>query len=249
MAKGLEAGYSEREVMMGVIKAMKPGTLRNYCETAGPDLDAEEFRELLHTSSEVENSMTLLSRLNNSRQVDDFLDEKEKEKDYVLRMSCLRKAVMKVAEEEGIQLSGEMVSSCFQGALSVGFLRDVIRLQVQNILTSFPNISDNENKDKVNAIMPMDQENREKSGKSAAVKSLNAWHGEIPHFQRKVLSRCKESAATRLSMPFISMTRLISPGLKSFPFFYSKLYLVLLIVKRKRSCSSKISPSTRQYSC
>ena len=213
MAKGLEAGYSEREVMMGVIKAMKPGTLRNYCETAGPDLDADEFRELLHTYSEVENSMTLLSRLNNSRQGDDFADEKEKEKekDYVLRMSCLRKAVMKVAEEEGMQLSGEMVSSCFQRALSVGFQRDVIRLQVQNILTSFPNISDNDLLKKVNAIMAMDKENREKTGKSAAVKSLNAWQGEIPHFptRRTETNNQLDELSLQMQSMNVNMTELV----------------------------------------
>ena len=91
---------------------------------------------------------------------------------------------MMVAEEEVMQI----VSSCFQRALSVGFQRDVIRLQ--SILTSFPNITDNGLLKKVNAIMAMDKENGEKTGKSVAVNLLNVWHGEIPHFpQRNVLRR------------------------------------------------------------
>ena len=88
---------------------------------------------------------------------------------------------MLVAEDEVLQI----VSSCFQRALLVGFQRDVIRLQVQSILTSFPNITDNGLLKKVNAIMAMDKENREKTGKSAAVNLLNVWHGEIPHFPTK----------------------------------------------------------------
>ena len=64
MDKGLELGYSKTEVMNGTIKAMKPGTLRTYCEQSGSELDYDEFVELLHNYTGVENATLMLTRLN-----------------------------------------------------------------------------------------------------------------------------------------------------------------------------------------
>ena len=128
MDKGLELGYSKTEVMNGTIKAMKPGTLRTYCETSGSELDYDEFVELLHTYTGVENATLMLTRLNNSFQGDEFADDKEKEKeaDFVLRVGGLRKMVIKIAKEEGTPLSEEIVSEAFRHALSVGIRCDCL---------------------------------------------------------------------------------------------------------------------------
>ena len=135
MDKGLELGYSEAEVMSAVIKAMKPGTLRNYCETAGTDLEYEEFVDLLHNYSGVQNATMLLSRLHNASQGDEFAENKEKETeaDFVLRVGELRRTVIKVAAEEGASLGEDLISKAFRHALMVGITRDVIRLQVKGI--------------------------------------------------------------------------------------------------------------------
>ena len=53
---------------------------------------------------------------------------------------------------------------------------------------------------KVNTIMAMDKENREKTSKSVAVKSLNAWHGEIPNFPTK-----RTEANNQLNELFLEM--------------------------------------------
>ena len=77
--EGKQLGYSEREVMNGVIKAMKPGSsLRNYCETEGADLTEDEFRELFLSYCEVKDSSTLLTQMTNSYQGDSKGGEKEK---------------------------------------------------------------------------------------------------------------------------------------------------------------------------
>ena len=170
MDKGLELGYSKTEVMNGTIKAMKPGTLRTYCETSGSELEYDEFVELLHTYTGVENATLMLTRLNNSFQGDEFADEKEKEKeaDFVLRVGGLRKVVIKIAKEEGTPLSEEIVSEAFRHALSVGIRRDVIRLQVQGIIQNNPRVGDPELLRKIQLIMANDRENQKTKGLGSA---------------------------------------------------------------------------------
>ena len=174
MDKGRELGYPDKEVMSAVIKAMKPGVLRTYCESYGTELKYNEFCDLLHSYSEVENATLMLTRLNNSYQGDEFAVEKgqENELDFVLRMGALRKTVLKMAEEEGTKLDEEMVSKSFRHALAVGIRRDVIRLQVQNIMTANENISDCELLRKVNMIMAMDKENQKTKSQNADVNAL-----------------------------------------------------------------------------
>jgi hypothetical protein len=65
-------------------------------------------------------------------------------------------------------LSEEIVSKAFRHALSVGIRRDVIRLQVQNILQSHASISDQELLRKIQLIMSMDKENQKTKGHSSA---------------------------------------------------------------------------------
>ena len=175
MEKGLELGHSKKEVMNGVIKAMKPGVLRTYCESSGTELEYDELCELLQSYSGVENATLLLTRLHHSFQGDEFAEDKgeEMEVDFVLRMGALRKTVLKLAKEEGAKLDEEMVSKSFRHALAVGIRRDVIRLQVQSILTANESIPDRELLKKVNLIMAMDKENQKTKGQNAEVNALN----------------------------------------------------------------------------
>ena len=174
MEKGIELGHSQKEVMHGVIKAMKPGVLRTYCETSGTELKYDELCDLFQSCSGVENATLMLTRLNNSYQGDEFAEDKggELEVDFVLRMGALRKTVLKLAKEEGAKLDEEMVSKSFRHALAVGIRRD-IRLQVQSILTANEKIPDRELLKKVNFIMSMDKENQKTKGQNADVNPLN----------------------------------------------------------------------------
>ena len=49
MEKGIELGHSQKEVMHGLIKVIKPGVLRNYCETSGTELEYDELCDLLQS--------------------------------------------------------------------------------------------------------------------------------------------------------------------------------------------------------
>ena len=191
MDKGRELGYSKKEVMNGTIKAMKPGTLRTYCETSGTDLGYDEFVELLHNYSGVEDATLMLTRLNNSFQGDEYADEKkeEKETDFVLRVGGLRKTVMKIAKEEGTDLSEEIVSKAFRHALSVGIRRDVIRLQVQNIFQGHASISDQELLRKIQLIMSMDKENQKTKGHSSAGVNATYLDNQSQHLSREDVPR------------------------------------------------------------
>ena len=170
MEKGRELGHSETEVMTGVIKAMKPGVLRTYCETSGTELNYKELCELLQSYSGVENATLMLTRLHNSFQGDEYAENKDQELevDFLLRLGALRKTVLKLAKEEGAKLDDEMVSSSFRHALSVGIRRDVIRLQVNNILIANETIPDRELLRKVQLIMSMDKENQKTKGQGSA---------------------------------------------------------------------------------
>ena len=174
MEKGLELGYSKTEVLNAVVKAMKPGVLRSYCESPENEVNYEELCDLLKVKSGAENATVMLTRLHNSFQGDEFAEDQgsELEVDFVLRMGTLRKTVMKLAKDEGVSLDEEMVSKSFRHALTVGIRRDVIRLQVISILNSNETISDRELLKKVNKIVSMDNENQKTKGHNADVNAL-----------------------------------------------------------------------------
>ena len=203
MDKGRELGYSETAVMNGTIKAMKPGTLRTYCETSGSDLEYDEFVELLHNYTGVENATLMLTRLNNSFQGDEYADEKEKEKeaDFVLRVGGLRKTVMKIAKEEGTPLSEEIVSEAFRHALAVGIRRDVIRLQVQSIIQGNERISDPELLRKIQLIMANDRENQKTKGQGSAGVNAVYLDNQQQHARREDTPRIPLSRSNWVPMP------------------------------------------------
>ena len=185
-------GYSETEVMNGVIKAMKPGVLRTYCETSGTELNYKELLELLQSYSGVENATLMLTRLHNSFQGDEYAENKDQELevDFLLRLGALRKTVLKLAKEEGAKLDDEMVSNSFRHALSVGIRRDVIRLQINSILIANETIPDRELLRKVQLIMSMDKENQKTKGQGSAGVNYVHLDNKPQHFARKeVISR------------------------------------------------------------
>ena len=87
MQEAKEMGYSALEVRSAVIKAMKAGSsLRKYFESEGASLTEKEFRAMLRSYHEVEDSAELLTQMANSYQRDKAGGDKEKEKDFVLKI-------------------------------------------------------------------------------------------------------------------------------------------------------------------
>jgi hypothetical protein len=167
MNEGKHLGYSVREVMNGVIKAMKAGSsIRNYCETLGEDLTEEELKDLL--KDEVKDSTTLLTQMANSYQSDSRGGAREKEKDFVLRMLELKTKIVKVSREEGYPLEEKTVRRQFLHSLAVGFKTDTIRVQVEQLLARNENIKDKDLVKEVGLIVMRNAENRFKQRSGGA---------------------------------------------------------------------------------
>ena len=168
MSEGKQ-NYTAREVMNGVIKAMKAGSsLRNYCETNVEDLTEEEFMELLTDYYEVKDSTTLLTQMANSYQSDSRGGAREKEKDFVLRMLELKTKIVKLSREEGYPLEEKTVRRQFLHSLAVGFKTDTIRVQVEQLLARKEDIKDKDLVKEVGLIVSRNAENRFKQRSAGA---------------------------------------------------------------------------------
>ena len=170
MLDGIEAGYSQREVRSAVLKAMKPGsTLKKFFE--GPKarkMDDIQFRETLRTYYKQEDSETLQDQMRKAVQA-----EGKDEMDFLLEMIDLRDKIELLAREEGCPLSKVTVDKRFKHVLSVGFRRETIRLEMQNVLRK--ELSDLELMDELQKIVKLDKEHREKTEQQdASVTRLEA---------------------------------------------------------------------------
>ena len=163
MLDGIEAGYKPREVRNGVVRAMKPGsTLRRFFE--GPKarkMDDKDFRETLRTYYKQEDSETLQDNMRKAVQAED-----KDEMDFLLDMIDLRDKIELLAREEGAPLSKAVVDKRFKHVLSVGFRRETIRLEMQNVLKK--NLTDLKLMDELQEIVKLDKEHRDKTQQQEA---------------------------------------------------------------------------------
>lgn len=175
MQEAKEIGYSAREVRSAVIKAMKAGSsLRKYFESEGASLTEKEFRAMLRSYHEVEDSAELLTQMANSYQGDKAGGDKEKEKDFVLRMLDMKKKIITMSKDEGCPLNEMKVRERFLHALGVGFKVDTVRLAVERVLNR-KQLKDEELLREVCQVVARDAENRKKTKlrKGADINSLD----------------------------------------------------------------------------
>lgn len=127
--EGKAVGYSQKEIMAGVIKAIKAGSsLRRYLE-GRPDITEENFMQILRAHYNVKDSSTLFNEMANAAQ-----ETTESELNYVLRMMSLRDNVLILSREEACPFEENLVRRRFFHSLSVGFRKDTIRLEAQSLL-------------------------------------------------------------------------------------------------------------------
>ena len=165
MADGIEAGYGEKEVRSGVIKAMKPGTsLRRFFE--GPlarKMSDEEFRDALRSYYEQEDSESLQEQLRKAVQKDG-----QQEKDFLLDMIDLRDKLEVTSAAEGCPISKAVLKKKFTHALAVGFKRETVRLEMQAVLKR-DDWTDNILREELRLIVKNDKEHRDKTGQQKDV--------------------------------------------------------------------------------
>lgn len=90
-------GYSQKEIMVGVIRAIKGGSsLRRYLE-GRPAITEENFMKILRAHFNVKDSTTLFNKMANVAQ-----EPAETELNYVLRMMSLRDSIVTLSKKEGV---------------------------------------------------------------------------------------------------------------------------------------------------
>ena len=174
MREGKAIGYSGKEVMSGVIKAMKAASsIRSYCE-GHPDLTEEKFMKLLRSHYNVKDSATLLTELSNGTQ-----EPKETEMNYVLRLMGVRNNVITLSRDEGCPLDEVMVQKRFMHAVAVGLKKDAIRLELQTVLKQ-TTTTDEDLLDEIRLVVARDAEHQRKMNtKNIGVNQVDAEQNAI----------------------------------------------------------------------
>lgn len=131
LKQGKESGYSTKEIISGVIRAIKPGTpLRTYLETR-IDLDEASLLKILRSHFKERDSTAVFNEMVNSVQ-----GGQETELNFCLRMMALREKIISLSAEENssCQFDRELVSNRFFHTLATGFKKPQIRLDLKEIL-------------------------------------------------------------------------------------------------------------------
>ena len=166
---GRDTGYNDRELMSGVIRAIKPNSnLRQYFESEGR-MPFEEFLQHIKNHYKLTDSSIMLTQLSGSVQA-----VNQKVQDYVAQLGRLRNDIVTVSREEGNPLDPDMVRKRFLHALSVGVQKDTIRLEIQAWLKNTA-ITDRELGAEVQKIAAREEEHEAKMEEEKAA-STNALH-------------------------------------------------------------------------
>ena len=169
MDEGKELGYTPREIRAGIIKAMKAGSeIRRYFERKVDQLDQDGFMEMLELWYTKKESSDLMDTMAECVQ-----GSTEKEKKYVMKMFELRDHIMEVTEKEEEPLALTYVQKKMIRALTVGLRRDVVRLEMINVLKD-PKITDGKLLKELNVIVARDEENRKKMAKNGGKANVNS---------------------------------------------------------------------------
>ena len=173
MEEAAELNYTEKEIMSGVIRAIKPNSyLRQYLESER-NLTMEVFLVHIKNHYALQDSNTLMTTMEGSKQ-----SANQKAQEYITQMAQLRNNIITISEEEGNPRDPIAVRKRFLHAVLVGLRRDTVRLEVQALLKAKPDISDQELGSEVQLIMAREEEHEKRhgpgAGKDVSVNSMKA---------------------------------------------------------------------------
>ena len=170
MEEGKSLGYSEREVRLGVIRAMKADSkLRNYFQ-GHVDMDQETFKSILRCNYESKKAQTLMDNMGKCKQ-----EANQDEMAFVVDMMQQRDNILAVTKEEAWPLPENTVIEKFFHAVSVGFRKVAVRLELRPVLKIASNqswISDADLFKEVRTVMDREKENEEKTGEVSGVNAV-----------------------------------------------------------------------------
>ena len=187
MQEGRSMNYTSKEIVAGVIKAMKAGSsLRKYFE-GRLDLTEDVVMKTLRSFYNVKDSTLLLDEMVNSSQ-----EPTESEMNFLLRMMGLRDNIMTLTMEEDCPLGEELVRRRFFHAVSVGLKKDTIRLELRQLLKD-GRMTDEDLLKELSQVVAREAENRKKTknGKNAASNMLNVETEEVKREMDD--DKCKDS--------------------------------------------------------
>ena len=160
MKKGLANGYSQKEVMSGVIDAAKPGSeLRKYLvrkENQAP-MTYEDFKQTLREFHNVRESQSIMDEMREMVQGED-----QDLLIYVMSMCALRDEVFEVSASEDCPPGEALVKKRFVNSLLSGLRKPTVRLEMQAVLKQ--DLSDPKLFNEVNQIDKRVKENEKKVG-------------------------------------------------------------------------------------
>ena len=129
--------FTEREIMSGVIRAIKPNSvLRQYLESER-NMGMKDFLQHIKNHYKLSNSGELLTSLAASVQGPD-----QSVQEYIDQVARLRNDIITISQEEGKPIDAQMVKDRYLHAITVGLMKETVRLEIQSLVKSNPDISD-----------------------------------------------------------------------------------------------------------
>ena len=175
LKEGLNLGHHQREIISGVIKAMKPGSsLRKYFESK-PNIKWENFLNTLKAIYEVKDSGELLDQMTMSIQ-----EPTEPAMTFILRMMAYRDSIFEANEDEECPLDERLIQKKFSNSVIIGLRSATLRLELKPLIMN-TDMSDDQILKEINKILTQHKESEKKfnkTGKSASVKLVEAARNE-----------------------------------------------------------------------
>ena len=135
---GLTKGYSDKEVVSAVVRAVQPGLqLRSYLETM-VDLTLPRLRKILRFHFHERNATELYQLLTNIAQ-----QPNEDPQSFLMRALTVRQKIISASKESdsGIKYDASSVQSLFLHAVETGLADETIRAKIRP-LTQNPKVAD-----------------------------------------------------------------------------------------------------------
>ncbi len=172
MQQGREDGYTFKEVMFGVIKAMKNASMKKFFQGKvfgknGEKLTEETFNQMLRSKYMVKDAATYYNKMCDARQ-----ESKESEMDFLHKMLGLRDIVVELSAEEGTPCNKMSLQKKMLNAMSVGFFNNSVRFDLRQTLKD-ETLTDADLMEEVGLVMQWEKEHLDKfGGKNVKVNSV-----------------------------------------------------------------------------
>ena len=192
--EGINLGYPHREIMSGVIKAMKPGSsLRKYYESK-PDMRWDSFLSILKALYDVKDSSELLEQMSTSIQ-----EPTESPLTFILRMMAFRDSIYDANRDEDTPLSEALIEKKFSHSVIVGLRSPTIRLEIKPLILD-NELTEDQLLKEINKVITQHAESEKKFGKGGkgavgGVKTIDADVGTDESKQDQILAKLNKLTA------------------------------------------------------